>query len=63
MNDQDLPSEVVRYELRGPVAWVTIDRPAARNALNRAVRDGLFAATERFNADPAASGDGADRRG
>ena len=55
MSAQDQPSAVVRYELRGPVAWVTIDRPTARNALNRAVRVGLFEATERFNADPAAS--------
>lgn len=41
----------VRYERRGPVAWLTIDRPAARNALNKAVRDGLLAGTHRFNAD------------
>jgi len=43
--------EVVRYERRGPVAWVTIDRPEARNALSADVRAGLFAATDRFNAD------------
>jgi enoyl-CoA hydratase/carnithine racemase len=42
---------VVRYERRGPVAWVTIDRPEARNALNAEVRAGLFGAAERFNAD------------
>ncbi|MCW2812383.1 MAG: enoyl-CoA hydratase, partial [Friedmanniella sp.] len=36
-------AEVVRYERRGPAAWVTINRPEARNALNRAVREGLFA--------------------
>ena len=45
MNDE------VLYERRGPVAWVTINRPEARNALNRAVRDGLFAATRRFSAE------------
>jgi enoyl-CoA hydratase/carnithine racemase len=44
-------SQVVRYQRRGPVAWVTINRPGARNALSRAVREGLFAATERFDAD------------
>ena len=44
----------VRYERAGPVAWVTIDRPDARNALNEAVRTGLFDAVERFNADDAA---------
>jgi enoyl-CoA hydratase/carnithine racemase len=48
------PSNVVRYELDGPVAWVTIDRDDARNALNAAVRDGLWEATHRFNADTAA---------
>ncbi|MCW2809595.1 MAG: Enoyl-CoA hydratase/carnithine racemase [Friedmanniella sp.] len=48
-------TEVVRYERRGPAAWVTINRPEARNALNRAVREGLFAATARFNADPEAA--------
>ncbi len=50
-----VPREVVHYELRGPVAWVTIDRPDARNALDRAVREGLFAAAARFDADPAAA--------
>ncbi|GAB2965420.1 enoyl-CoA hydratase-related protein [Amycolatopsis acidiphila] len=41
----------VTYELRGPVAWLTINRPEARNALNKSVRDGLLAGTERFNED------------
>ena len=36
------------------MAWVTIDREEARNALNAAVRDGLWAATRRFNDDPKA---------
>jgi len=48
-------AEAVRYERRGPVAWLTIDRPGARNALNRAVRSGLFAGLARFDADEAAS--------
>ncbi len=42
---------VVRYDRRGPVAWVVIDRPQARNALSRAVREGLFEAVRRFAAD------------
>jgi enoyl-CoA hydratase/carnithine racemase len=37
-------SDSVRYEVDRGVAWLTIDRPQARNALNREVRDGLFAA-------------------
>src|SRR5262245_26790760 len=44
----------VRYEREGPVAWVTIDRPEARNALDQAVRTGLFDAVARFEADDAA---------
>jgi enoyl-CoA hydratase/carnithine racemase len=43
----------VRYEREGPVAWVTIDRPEARNALSETVRTGLFDAVARFNADDA----------
>jgi enoyl-CoA hydratase/carnithine racemase len=44
----------VRYERVGPVAWITIDRPEARNALNAAVREGLFDLVGRFNDDPEA---------
>jgi enoyl-CoA hydratase len=47
-------SEPIRYELRGPVAVITIDRPEQRNAINAGVRRGLRAAFERFDADPAA---------
>ena len=43
----------VSYERRGPAAWLTIDRPEARNALNAAVRDGLWRGVRRFNADDA----------
>jgi enoyl-CoA hydratase/carnithine racemase len=48
-------TDVVRYEVRGGVAWLTIDRPEARNALSKAVRDGLFAGVRRFNADDTAA--------
>jgi len=44
----------VRYEVDGAVAWLTIDRPQARNALNRAVRGGLQAGFERFVANDGA---------
>lgn len=44
----------VTYELDGPVAWVTIDRAEARNALGAAVREGLWEAVRRFNGDDAA---------
>jgi enoyl-CoA hydratase/carnithine racemase len=44
----------VRYEVTNGVAWLTIDRPEARNALSRAVREGLFDGARRFNDDEAA---------
>ncbi len=44
-------SEVL-YEIREHAAWVTINRPEARNALNSAVREGLRGAFERAEADP-----------
>jgi enoyl-CoA hydratase/carnithine racemase len=46
--------EPVRYEVTSGVAWLTIDRPEARNALSQAVREGLFAGVRRFNADDSA---------
>ena len=42
----------VTYELAGPVAWLTINRPEARNALSAAVRAGLWDGLRRFNDDP-----------
>jgi enoyl-CoA hydratase/carnithine racemase len=44
----------VRFEVvEGNIAVITIDRADARNALGKGVREGLFAAWERFEADPA----------
>lgn len=44
----------ITYEVRNGVAWLTINRPEARNSLNESVRDGLFAGVRRFNEDDAA---------
>ncbi|MQA05581.1 MAG: enoyl-CoA hydratase/isomerase family protein [Streptosporangiales bacterium] len=44
-------TEPVTYTKVGPVAWLTIDRPDARNALNQAVREGLMAGMRRFEDD------------
>ena len=47
-------ADVVTYELEGPVAWLTICRPESRNALNAAVRQGLWEGLKTFNDDNAA---------
>jgi enoyl-CoA hydratase/carnithine racemase len=47
-------AEPVRYHLEAGVAWLVIDRPEARNAINRAVGAGLWDGFRRFEADPAA---------
>jgi enoyl-CoA hydratase/carnithine racemase len=39
------------YAVDDGVAWLTINRPEARNALNAAVREGLWNGIHRFNAD------------
>jgi enoyl-CoA hydratase/carnithine racemase len=49
-----MPPEVT-YEVDDRVAWLTINRPEARNALNKAVRDGLRLGIEKFNEDEEAA--------
>jgi enoyl-CoA hydratase/carnithine racemase len=44
-------SDVVRYEVENRVAWLTIDRPEARNALSAEVRAGLWDGVRRFCQD------------
>src|SRR6476661_10971759 len=44
-------TEAVSYRVSNGVAWLTIERPEARNALNAAVREGLYAGVRRFNED------------
>ena len=43
--------DAVSYRVDNGVAWLTIERPEARNALNKAAREGLFAGARRFNQD------------
>jgi enoyl-CoA hydratase/carnithine racemase len=45
-------SDAVLYEVDGKIAWMTMNRPQARNALNRAVREGLWEGFRRFAAEP-----------
>ena len=47
--------EAVTYELQDGVVWLVIDRPEARNAINQAVSDGLWAGFRRFEEDPGAA--------
>ena len=42
----------VLYEKRGKIAYVTINRPEAMNALNRDVQQGLTDAWQEIEADP-----------
>jgi enoyl-CoA hydratase len=44
--------EVVRTEAAGPVLVITINRPDARNAINRLVAEAMAAALLRLDADP-----------
>jgi enoyl-CoA hydratase/carnithine racemase len=47
---QDEPD--LLYEQDGPLAWVTLNRPRARNAMTWAMYEGLHDACERVDADP-----------
>jgi enoyl-CoA hydratase/carnithine racemase len=47
-------TDAVLFDARADgIAIITINRPEQRNALSREVREGLFAAWERFEKDPA----------
>jgi enoyl-CoA hydratase/carnithine racemase len=46
-----MEADAVLYETRRDVALITLNRPARRNALSRAVREGIRAALERADAD------------
>jgi enoyl-CoA hydratase/carnithine racemase len=44
-------SDVLLYETRGPVAWLTMNRPEARNAQDTALIDAIDAALDKADAD------------
>jgi enoyl-CoA hydratase/carnithine racemase len=48
----ELGTNNLRFEKEGPVAWVYIDRPAARNAFTPAMYYGVKQAVRIVNADP-----------
>jgi len=45
-------ADEVLYESGGGIAVITLNRPAKRNALNAAMREGLWSAWRRFESDP-----------
>lgn len=48
----DLGTEFLRFERRGPLAYVTVERPQARNALTSAMYFGIRIAVDIVNRDP-----------
>jgi enoyl-CoA hydratase len=48
----DLGTNNLRIEREGPIAWLIIDRPHARNALTPAMYFGVKRAVRQVNADP-----------
>ena len=47
-------SDAVLFDARGDgIAIITLNRPESRNALGKDIRDGLFAAWDRFEREPA----------
>jgi enoyl-CoA hydratase/carnithine racemase len=53
MNDAVLDDAVLFDAREDGIAVITLNRPAARNALGKDIRTGLFAAWKRFEQDPA----------
>ena len=51
-DEMDLGSKYLTFERRGPVAWVTINRPERRNALTSNMYFGIRRAVDRVNASP-----------
>jgi len=51
--DIDLGTSEVIFQVEGAVAWLTFNRPHARNAMTWAMYDGLLAACERVDAEEA----------
>lgn len=45
-------SDIVKYEVQGRVALITLNRPEARNAVNGDVAEGVEAAIDQLEADP-----------
>jgi enoyl-CoA hydratase/carnithine racemase len=51
MSDWNLGTRNLRIEREGPIAWLTIDRPQARNAFTPAMYFGIKRAVQQLNRD------------
>ncbi len=49
-----MSEDIILYELKDDIAVITINRPERRNAIGKAVREGLYEAWARFEKDEAA---------
>ena len=54
-NDADSAPDPVLVEQRDRILIITINRPKAKNAVNKAVAEGLAAAVDRLDDDPGLS--------
>ena len=48
--------ETILYEKRGPIAWITLNRPRVLNAYNVAMRDDLYQVLQAIRDDPEVQG-------
>ena len=46
-------NDAIKYEQRGTVAWITLNRPDQINAVNDGIRNGLVQALDQAEARPA----------
>jgi enoyl-CoA hydratase/carnithine racemase len=47
-----MPDDLLLYEQRGGIAWVTLNRPRVLNAINLALRDALWSLLDALELDP-----------
>jgi enoyl-CoA hydratase/carnithine racemase len=50
-SEESLAEELITYTVTDRIAYITLNRPAKLNALNKVMREGLFESFARFNED------------
>jgi enoyl-CoA hydratase len=53
MGDRDEPSDIVRFEVRGGIGVITLNRSEIRNAFDHTMAEALGSAIDRIESDPA----------